>query len=84
VVGPPHPLAPEARADISADALTHRELENRIGAIMKEVLSLITLGIGALFFAVFFAALKPDVVNVATGPSKPGYCDTKASPTLTC
>jgi hypothetical protein len=48
---------------------------------MKEVLSLITLGIGALFFVVFFAALKPDVVSVATGPSKPGYCDTKASPT---
>jgi hypothetical protein len=51
---------------------------------MKEVLSLITVGIWALFFVVFFAALKPDVVNVATGPSKPGYCDTKASSTLAC
>ena len=51
---------------------------------MKEVLSLITLGIGALFFVVFFAALKPDVVIVASGPSKPGYCGTKASPTLAC
>ena len=51
---------------------------------MKEVLSVITLGIWALFFVVFFVALKPDVVIVATGPSKPGYCNTKASPTLAC
>ena len=29
---------------------------------MKEVLSLFTFGIGALFFVVFFAAFKPDVV----------------------
>ena len=27
---------------------------------MKEVLSLFTFGIGALFFVVFFAAFKPD------------------------
>ena len=51
---------------------------------MKEVLGLITFGIGALFFVVFFAALKPDVVIAAPGPSKPGYCDTRASPTLAC
>ena len=30
---------------------------------MKEVLSLFTFGIGALFFVVFFVALKPDVVT---------------------
>ena len=51
---------------------------------MKEVLSLFTFGIGALFFVVFFATLKPDVVIAAPGPSKPGYCNTKASPTLAC
>ena len=48
---------------------------------MKEVLSLITFGIGALFFVVFFAAFKPDVVIAVPGPSKPDYCNTKASPT---
>ena len=51
---------------------------------MKEVLSLITFGIGALFFVVFFAAFRPDVVIAAPSPSKPGYCDTKASPTVPC
>jgi hypothetical protein len=51
---------------------------------MKEVLSLITFGIGALFFVVFFAAFRPDVVIAAPGPSKPGYCDTKASPSFAC
>ena len=38
---------------------------------MKEVLSLFTFGIGALFFVVFFAAFKPDVVTAVPGPSKP-------------
>jgi hypothetical protein len=51
---------------------------------MKEVLSLFTFGIGALFFVVFFAAFKPDVVIAVPGPSKLGYCSTKASPTLAC
>jgi hypothetical protein len=51
---------------------------------MKEVLSLITFGIGALFFVVSFAAIKLDVVIAATGPIEPGYCDTKASSTLAC
>jgi hypothetical protein len=51
---------------------------------MREVLSLIMFGIGALLFVVFFAALKPDVVIAVTGPSKPDYCNTKASPTLAC
>ena len=48
---------------------------------MKEVLSLITFGIGALFFVVFFAALKPDVVIAFPGQgSQPGYCNAEASP----
>jgi hypothetical protein len=51
---------------------------------MKEFLTLITFSIAALFFAVFFATLKPAVVIVAIGPSKPGYCDTKTSPGLAC
>ncbi len=51
---------------------------------MKEVLSLITLGISALFFVVFFAALKPDIVIAGPGPNTPGYCNTEASPTLGC
>ena len=49
---------------------------------MKEVLSLFTFGIGALFFVVFFATLKPDCRHLRlSGPSKPGHCSTKASPT---
>jgi hypothetical protein len=51
---------------------------------MKEVASLFTFGIGALFFVVFFAAFKPDVVIAVPGPSTSGYCNTKASPILAC
>jgi len=51
---------------------------------VKEVLSLITFGIGALFFVVFLAAFRPDVVIAAPAPTRPGYCDTKASSTLAC
>jgi hypothetical protein len=51
---------------------------------MREVLSLITFGVWALLFVVFFAALKPDIVIAGPGPNAPGYCDTKASPTLAC
>ena len=51
---------------------------------MKEVLSLFTFGIGALFFVVFFTTLKPTVVTAASGPGKPGQCSTKAPPTLAC
>jgi len=51
---------------------------------MKEVLSLFTFGIGALFFVVFFAALKPDVVIAGSGPSTPGYCNAEASPAHAC
>ena len=39
---------------------------------MKQVLSLFMFGIGALFFLVFFATLKPNVVTAASGPGKPG------------
>ena len=45
---------------------------------MKEIMSLITFGIWALFLVVFFAALKPDVVIAVTGRASP------ASPTLAC
>ena len=51
---------------------------------MKEVLSLITFGVWALFFVVFVAALKPEAVIAVTEPSKPGYCNRNASPTLAC
>ena len=49
---------------------------------MKEIMSLVRhLGI---VLRCVLAALKPDVVIAVTGPSKPGYCNTKASPTLAC
>ena len=51
---------------------------------MKEDLSLITIGTWALFFVVFVAALTPNVVIAVTEPSKPGYCNTKASSTIAC
>jgi hypothetical protein len=50
---------------------------------MKEVLSLVAFGIWALFFVVFFATLKPDIVIAGPRPNAPG-CDTQASPTLAC
>ena len=37
---------------------------------MKQVLSLFTFGIGALFFLAFFTTLKPTVVTAASGPSQ--------------
>jgi hypothetical protein len=49
---------------------------------MKQVLSLFTFGIAALFFLAFFATLKPTVVSAASGPGKPGQCSTKAPPSL--
>lgn len=51
---------------------------------MKQVLSLFTFGIGALFFLAFFAALKPTAVAVASGPGESGQCSTKAPPALSC
>ena len=47
---------------------------------MKEVLSLFTFGIWALFFVVFFTALKPDTVAVFARSNKPEYCNRDASP----
>jgi len=40
---------------------------------MREVLSLFTLGIGALFFLVFFTVLKPDIGAPVAGSNKPVY-----------
>ena len=51
---------------------------------MKQFLTLITFGIGALFFLAFFATLKPTVVSAASGPGKAGQCSTKAPPSLAC
>jgi len=51
---------------------------------MKQVLSLFTFGIAAMFFLAFFATLKPTVVSAASGPGKPGRCSTKAPPSLAC
>ena len=51
---------------------------------MKQVLSLFTFGIGALFFVAFFTTLKPAVVSAASGPVKPGPCSTEAPTSLAC
>ena len=51
---------------------------------MKQVLSLFTFGIAAMFFLAFFATLKPTVVSAASGPGKPGQCSTKAPPSPAC
>jgi hypothetical protein len=51
---------------------------------MKQVLSLFTFGIGALFFRAFVTTLKPTVVSAASEPGKPGQCSTKAPPSLAC
>jgi len=51
---------------------------------MKQVLSLFTFGIGALFFLAFFTTLKPTAVAAASGPGEPGQCSTKAPPELAC
>ena len=51
---------------------------------MKQVLSLFTFGIGALFFLAFFTTLKPTAVTAASGPGEPGQCSTKAPPMLAC
>ena len=51
---------------------------------MKEVLSLFTFGIGALFLLAFFTTLKPTAVTAASGPGEPSQCSTKAPPALAC
>ena len=45
---------------------------------MKQFLSLLTFGIGALLFLTFFTTLKPTVVTAASGPGTPGQCSTRA------
>ena len=52
---------------------------------MKEVLSLITFGIGALLLRGVRCRLQAECRHCSRlEPSKPGYCNTKASPTLAC
>jgi hypothetical protein len=52
---------------------------------MKEVLSLIMFGIGALCFAMFIAVVNPTAVTAFPGQgSQPGHCGAEASPTLAC
>ena len=51
---------------------------------MKQVLSLFTFGIGALFFLAFFTTLKPTAVTAASEPGELGQCSTKAPPSLPC
>ena len=51
---------------------------------MKEVLSVFTFGIGALCFVVFVTVFKPTAVSAVDGTSKSDYCNTEASPTITC
>ena len=51
---------------------------------MKELLSLLLFGVGALCFLVFFATLKPDTLAAVAGPSRPDHCSTTPSATLAC
>jgi hypothetical protein len=51
---------------------------------MKEVLSVFTFSIGALYFVVFLIVFKPTAVSGDPGPSKPGYCSAEASPAHEC
>jgi hypothetical protein len=49
---------------------------------MKQFISLLTFGVGALLFLAFFTTLRPTFVSAASGPDKPGACSTKAPPSL--
>jgi hypothetical protein len=51
---------------------------------MKQILSLFTFGIGALFFLAFFTTLKPTAVSAALEPGQPGQCSTEAPSSLAC
>ena len=51
---------------------------------MKEVLSVFTFGIWALFFVMFFTAIKPDTVAGLAGSIKPKYCNTEGLPMRRC
>jgi hypothetical protein len=49
---------------------------------MKEVLSVLTFGIGAVCFVVFFTVLKPHAFSAVAGPIKPEYCNAEGSEPL--
>jgi hypothetical protein len=49
---------------------------------MKEVLSVLTFGIGAVGFALFITALKPDSFSAVAGPGRPDYCNAEGSEPL--
>jgi hypothetical protein len=51
---------------------------------MKQFISLLTFGVGALLFLAFFTTLRPTFVSAASGPDKPGAYSTKAPPSLAC
>jgi hypothetical protein len=51
---------------------------------MKEVLSLIAFGIGALCFVLFVTVFKPNAVSAVPGTTKPENCKAKASPGHGC
>ena len=52
---------------------------------MKDVFTVITFTIGALFVVAFFSTLKPATVTVAVGGmEKPDRCSLTASPALGC
>jgi hypothetical protein len=51
---------------------------------MKEVLIVFTFGIWALFFVMFFTAIKPDTVAGVAGSIKPEYCDAEGLPMRQC
>ncbi|MEA2823258.1 MAG: hypothetical protein QOJ86_5262 [Bradyrhizobium sp.] len=42
---------------------------------MKEVLSVVTFGIGAVGFVLFVAVLKPNSIGAAAGTGTPEYCN---------
>ena len=52
---------------------------------MKDVLSVFTFSIGALFLVAFFSTLKPATVTAAVGGmERPDSCGLTASPTPGC
>ena len=52
---------------------------------MKDVLSVFTFAIGALFFVSFFSTLKPTTITAAVGGmGKPDRCSLTASSTPGC
>ena len=41
---------------------------------MKDVLTVVTLIMGALCFAMFLITLKPDALSAVLSPGKPAHC----------